>query len=98
MGTAAGVAGGMLLANSLSGIFGNHMSSLGLGGVTPAAAPIEETIVNNYYGDDAVTQASDPSPEPAPTSDQDGWQQADLDTGGDDSFDSGFGSDDSMDV
>ena len=98
MGTAAGVAGGMLLANSLSGIFGNHMSSLGLGGATPAAAPIEETIVNNYYGDDAITQASDPSPEPASTNDQDGWQQADLDPSPNEDVDTDFSGDDTMDV
>jgi hypothetical protein len=61
LGTAAGVAGGMLLANSLSGIFGSHMSSLGLGsplgsalsGADPlAGAPAGETVINNYFGDD----------------------------------------------
>lgn len=56
LGTAAGVAGGMLLANSLSGIFGNHMSGLGWGSPvedsTPSGSePIEETVTNNYYGD-----------------------------------------------
>ncbi|KQS76920.1 hypothetical protein ASG25_16055 [Rhizobium sp. Leaf384] len=102
MGTAAGVAGGMLLANSLSGIFGNHMSSLGLGGATETVAPIEETTINNYYGDDAVTQASDGAPntiaEENDAADQDGWQQADLDTSPNDDFDAGFGGDDTMDV
>lgn len=56
LGTAAGVAGGMLLANSLSGIFGSHMSGFGLGSAAENAAasgngPIEETVINNYYGD-----------------------------------------------
>ncbi|UIY28409.1 DUF2076 domain-containing protein [Neorhizobium galegae] len=67
LGTAAGVAGGMLLANSLSGIFGSHMNSLGLGsplaGANPFGsgnAPAEETVINNnYFGDDAIRQASD---------------------------------------
>jgi hypothetical protein len=64
LGTAAGVAGGMLLANSLSGIFGHHMSSLGWGspfeGANPFGnAPAEETTVNNYFGDDAIREASD---------------------------------------
>ncbi|OWV76682.1 ABC transporter substrate-binding protein [Rhizobium sp. R339] len=65
LGTAAGVAGGMLLANSLSGIFGNHMSSLGWGspfGANPfgnASAPTEETVINNYFGNDDTRQASD---------------------------------------
>ncbi|MGO7697192.1 hypothetical protein AB9E35_34690, partial [Rhizobium leguminosarum] len=58
-------AGGMLLANSLSGIFGNHMSSLGWGspfGANPfgnASAPNEETVINNYYGNDDTRKASD---------------------------------------
>ncbi len=60
LGTAAGVAGGMLLANSLSGIFGNHMSSLGLGSTTGAnplaSAPTEETVINNYYNNDGDKQ------------------------------------------
>ncbi|KQS72491.1 hypothetical protein ASG39_01615 [Rhizobium sp. Leaf371] len=102
MGTAAGVAGGMLLANSLSGIFGNHMSSLGLGGATETVAPIEETTINNYYGDDAVTQASDTTPDAAPdqngAADNDGWQQADLDPSPNDDFDADFSGDDTMDV
>jgi hypothetical protein len=62
LGTAAGVAGGVLLAESLSGIFGNHMSSLGLGGGNPfgnASAPAEETVINNYYGDQNPQAADD---------------------------------------
>lgn len=58
LGTAAGVAGGMLLANSLSGIFGNHMSSLGLGSPVSGNAPVEETVVNNYYGNDTPDQTA----------------------------------------
>jgi hypothetical protein len=90
LGTAAGVAGGMLLANSLSGIFsGGHMSSLGLGspfgGSAAGNAPIEETVINNnYYGNDP------------PQQDDDDIQQADYtddDTGADD-----FSGDDTTDV
>ncbi len=90
LGTAAGVAGGMLLANSLSGIFGNHMSSLGWGspfaGANPfgnAGGPVEETVINNYYGDNS--QADD----------NDNIQQADYDDSDDSMDDSG---DDTMDV
>ncbi|TDK39051.1 DUF2076 domain-containing protein [Rhizobium deserti] len=109
LGTAAGVAGGMLLANSLSGIFGNHMSSLGWGsplaghnpfGGEAANTPTEETVINNYYGDDAIREASNSdadNPDPS-----DGLQQADFgndyagdasDFGGDD-----LGGDDNLNV
>ncbi|NTB96655.1 DUF2076 domain-containing protein [Agrobacterium tumefaciens] len=79
LGTAAGVAGGMLLANSLSGIFGSHMSSLGLGspfggGNAGGNAPVEETVINNYYGDSASPQNND----------DDDIQQADYDDSADD--------------
>lgn len=91
LGTAAGVAGGMLLANSLSGIFGNHMNSLGWGspfaGSNPFGnAPVEETVINNYYGDDAGQNAADQSTQ----SDDSGWQQADDDFSNDQSDFSGF--------
>jgi hypothetical protein len=84
LGTAAGVAGGMLLANSLSGIFGSHMSSLGLGspfggGNAAGNAPVEETVINNYYGDNASPQNND----------DDDIQQADDDSADDADFDSG---------
>ncbi|MBB4235604.1 DUF2076 domain-containing protein [Rhizobium esperanzae] len=92
LGTAAGVAGGMLLANSLSGIFGNHMSSLGWGspfGASPfgnASVPAEETtVINNYYGNDDVRQASDNA---GNDDDDDNVQQADYDDGNDYSDDS----------
>jgi hypothetical protein len=69
----------MLLANSLSGIFGSHMSSLGLGspfsgGNAAGNAPVEETVVNNYYGDSASPQNND----------DDDIQQADYDDSADD--------------
>lgn len=103
LGTAAGVAGGMLLANSLSGIFGNHMSGLGLGSPLTEGSgtpPVQETVINNYFGDpnndppqiDTGTNAS-------PNLDQDdGLLQADLDTN-DASWndDTDFGNDDSSD-
>lgn len=84
LGAAAGVAGGMLLANSLSGIFGNHASSLGIGspfgGGNPLGnnAPVEETVINNYYGDS--------SSQPDNSNDV---QQADYDDSADDDFDQG---------
>lgn len=88
LGAAAGVAGGMLLANSLSGIFSNHVASSGwgsaLGGAGTAAAPVEETVINNYYGDDNKQQ------DVASNDDNSDLQQADYDDSADDSdFDSG---------
>jgi len=93
LGTAAGVAGGMLLANSLSGIFGNHMNSLGWGspfGSSPfgnVEAPAQETIINNnYFGDDAVREASGGNDANGSDRNEDsGWQQADYDNSDDDS-------------
>jgi hypothetical protein len=81
LGTAAGVAGGVLLANSLSGIFGNHMSSLGWGspfgsspfGNTPA--PTEETVINNYYGNNQNPQTDTAADR---DDDNNGIQQADY--------------------
>jgi uncharacterized protein len=105
LGTAAGVAGGMLLANSLSGIFSNHMAGAGLGNPLAGAGAfgaseqpaVEETVVNNYYGDDAIREASDNGNDGDATDNND-WQQADYgnDDGGGDQSD--FGSDDSLDI
>ena len=58
LGTAAGVAGGVLLADSIRNLFSHggmggmgNMANLGIGsGFVPTS---ETTIVNNYYGDDA---------------------------------------------
>ncbi|NTF32605.1 DUF2076 domain-containing protein [Rhizobium skierniewicense] len=91
LGAAAGVAGGMLLANSLSGIFSNHVASTGwgsaVGGAGAGAAPVEETVINNYYGDD-----DKPQQDVASNEDDTGAQQVDYDNGSDDTdFDSGDG-------
>ncbi len=48
--TAAGVAGGEMLFQGLSGLFGGHRGLFGGGGYG-YGAPIEETVVNNYYDD-----------------------------------------------
>jgi hypothetical protein len=51
LGTAAGVAGGVLLADSIRGLFAGHNNPLGIGtgygGMSPGFGG--ETIVNNYY-------------------------------------------------
>lgn len=48
--TAAGVAGGALLFQGISSLFGNHYAGgLMSGGMTPG---LGETVVNNYYGND----------------------------------------------
>lgn len=86
LGTAAGVAGGMLLANSLSGLFSNHMAGAGLGNPLASASAfgaseqpaVEETVVDNYYGDDAIREASDNSDNGNSDNSNDGWQQADY--------------------
>jgi hypothetical protein len=56
LGTAAGVAGGVMLADSLRSLFSPHLGGIGGGslfGGGMAGQPIEETVVNNtYYGND----------------------------------------------
>jgi uncharacterized protein len=50
--TAAGVAGGALLFEGISSLFGNHYAGgLMSGGMTPG---LGESVVNNYYGSDAA--------------------------------------------
>lgn len=83
LGTAAGVAGGMLLANSISGLFSGHSTLSGIGSPSgsaslPGTEVIEETVVNNYYGDNEAR-------EPATDS---RIQSAGFDSG-DDDFDDG---------
>ncbi|MCW6506744.1 DUF2076 domain-containing protein [Lichenifustis flavocetrariae] len=63
LGMAAGVAGGALLANSISGLFHGSNNPFGIssgmggfGGSFPGAGG--ETIVNNYYGDEAPPDAA----------------------------------------
>jgi hypothetical protein len=56
--TAAGIAGGALLFQGIESLFGQHASAgiLGGQGVTPG---LGETVVNNYYGNDAGNQDTD---------------------------------------
>jgi hypothetical protein len=48
--TAAGIAGGALLFQGISSLFGPHYGSGFLGG-TPMQPGLSETVINNYYGD-----------------------------------------------
>ncbi len=107
--TAAGVAGGMLLANSMRSLFtGGHNATLatmagpGLlsGG---AASPAGETIINNYYGNDPAAQhAQDVLQDQDQDQDdvQDAADNSGTDFGGGGDFDTGgdFGGGDSFDV
>ena len=54
--TAAGVAGGALLFQGISSLFGNHYAGGLMGaGMTPG---LGETVVNNYYGSDTGSDFS----------------------------------------
>ncbi len=61
--TAAGVAGGVMLAEGISGLFhgghGNGMMSDIAGNSFGSAAHASENITNNYYGDSANQHAAD---------------------------------------
>jgi len=88
LGTAAGVAGGVLLADSIRGLFAHGgmggMSNLGIAsGYMPAS---ETTIINHYYGD-----------EPGGAGGHDHARDAGYETGGydDDGYSSDAGYDDS---
>ena len=60
--TAAGVAGGALLFQGISSLFGNHYAGgLMSGGMTPG---LGETVVNNYYGSDPGAGSADWSSDP----------------------------------
>ena len=102
LGTAAGVAGGMMLANSLSGLFGAHGDPLGIGSGTKeasaadAAPAVEETTINNYYGNSGPNGDNNGATQADTPADQDnGYQQADDNDYGNDDF---SGGDDSFDV
>lgn len=88
LGTAAGVAGGVLLAESIRSLFYHPglggMSNLGIGaGYTPTG---DTTIINNYYGDDAQGYSGD----------QSATQDADYGSSGyDDAYSADAGYDDS---
>ena len=94
LGAAAGVAGGVLLADSIRGLFhggaGGAGSNLGIGsGFEHANAGGGDTIINNYYGDQGGTPYPDAgydSPDPGAPDVQSA--DYDTDTGG---FDDGGG-------
>ncbi|HLH51550.1 MAG TPA: DUF2076 domain-containing protein [Roseiarcus sp.] len=85
--TAAGVAGGMMAADALRGMFGGHAYGMG-GGYGLGGLGGGETVVNNYYenADPAGQQAQDTLQDM--DQDQDDLQDAADDSGGFD--DSGF--------
>jgi hypothetical protein len=108
--TAAGVAGGALLFQGIESMFGPHYGSM-LGGM-PMQPGINETVINNYYGDAGATNpGTDPLPggpvsDPGYSSDtgvdsgMGGLQSADdlPSDGADDGNDGDFGDDGSYDV
>jgi hypothetical protein len=54
--TALGVAGGQLLFQGIESMFGQHAGSILSGQPTPA--PLSETVVNNFYGDQGSSPVS----------------------------------------
>lgn len=90
LGTAAGVAGGVLLADGIRNLFSHGgmggMSNLGIGsGVTPTGG---DTTINNYYGDEPG--GSTDAQYDGGHDDSSGMQDADY--GSDSGYDGGFDS------
>jgi hypothetical protein len=91
LGTAAGVAGGVLLADSIRGLFhGGSAGGLGIGsGFEPG---VHETVINNYYGDspDSDTQQAgydDSYDDSSDVQDAGYGDDGGFDSGGDGGFD-----------
>ncbi len=100
--TAAGVAGGMLLADSVRNLFtsGHNLGMANMAGqgfFGGGSMPGGETIVNNYYSDPAAQQAQDTLQDM--DQDQDDAQDAqDAQIASDDGSDFGSNDDGSFDV
>lgn len=95
LGAAAGVAGGVLLADSIRGLFGGHNNPLGIGtgfGGGLGGGLGGETIVNNYYGSDDPDLRQQDAQQDA---DQD---QDDIQDASDYSSDFGSGDDNGTDI
>ena len=86
--TAAGIAGGVLVADSLRNLFGGH-GGFGVGGLGGGYGP-GETIVNNYYESDPAGQHAQ---DVLQDMDQDQDDIQDASDSQDSSDDSGFSSD-----
>ncbi len=71
LGAAAGVAGGVLLADSIRGLMGGHNSPLGIGSGMGG-----ESVVNNYYGDGNNSGGTDADWQQDADQDQDAAQDA----------------------
>jgi hypothetical protein len=94
LGTAAGVAGGVLMADSIRSLFSGSHGAGGLGIASGVPGMGGETIVNNYYGDqaqdadkaqDAAQDATESYDNPGPTAAD--WQQDAAQDAGDFSSD-----------
>ena len=85
--TAAGIAGGALLFEGISSLFGPHYGSSMFGGLQPQPG-IGETVINNYYNDDS---RSDPGLAQA----DDAQDMSDQDYASDDNSQDFSGGDDS---
>ena len=99
LGTAAGVAGGVLLADGIRSLFTHGgmggMANLGIGsGFTPTGG---DTVINNYYGDQSggAAEASHDQGHDQGYDDTAGMQDADY--GSDGGWDDGGGFDDGGD-
>ncbi|MDB5641882.1 MAG: putative periplasmic ligand binding sensor protein [Hyphomicrobiales bacterium] len=91
LGTAAGVAGGVMLANSLSGLFSGQNNKHGIAGDTAGSsgatpASQDDSAITGGIFDDKPSSGGgghDPDPQPASYDDGGGWESG----GGDDSYD-----------
>jgi len=90
LGAAAGVAGGVLLADSIRNLMGGHNNSFGIGdgfgsGGISSGLGGGETVINNYYNDDSATRRADAQQDA--DQDQDDYQDAaDYSGGNDDDY------------
>jgi hypothetical protein len=98
--TAAGIAGGALLFEGIESLMGGHGYGGGMGGGFGGAGfmpqpGITETVVNNYYGDDAASPGSTNAGFDSASSGPDNLSDASFDDGGfDNSSDFSGGGDD----
>jgi hypothetical protein len=98
--TAAGIAGGALLFEGIQSMFGHHAG--GILGNAAAQPGLSETVVNNYYGNDAASGGTPDlqtaSYEPGGGADQGNWDQGNGDQGGGTDYANDPGYDSSQDI